>query len=367
MGSWRNSGRRTALAAGISLVLAVSAAVPAMAETGVGTGNGAGAGKEGVTGEVKTGPDAGVRILPQGDSDNWGTLVDTEDCVQADAWVLRGKGIGGLVEGALFGSHYPAMGWWAKQHTFTDNLLDLTIGGVGLGRISALYSRALGHAHPSSRAGGPDVPAQGQVYADAGGGSIDVGVPYIENPVGRTQLSPIGVHVDALAVSAWSQPGKAVQFTGGAGSAHFSIAGMRLIDIPDAWPVNFGLTLPPNLASSFTLAQATTNEQVTTDEKGRVTVNKDGEYEYDPGATSGYVNNIHISVLGTNVIDITLSHAAVIRDPKRTDKYAKKVTALGNTSQRNAPRDGFCAPFAPPAPSAKAVAAKFRQQGKNCW
>ncbi|MFJ8676294.1 hypothetical protein [Streptomyces sp. NPDC093589] len=39
-------------------------------------------------------------------------------------------------------------------------------------------------------------------------------------------------------------------------------------------------------------------------------------YNYDPKATSGYVNGIHISVLGPEVADATTWHAAAIRDPQ---------------------------------------------------
>ncbi|MFI7336943.1 hypothetical protein ACIBUY_03265 [Streptomyces sp. NPDC050085] len=371
MASWHIRRTRAVLAAGAGLTALLTTAFPASA-------------------------DADDNTLYSKD-DQWGTVMKTDDCVQADSWVVRVSGVGGTINAAMFESQYPASARAPKQHAGGDQLVDLAPGGIGLGKVSALYSRALGHAHPNSRAGGNEVPARGEIYADAGGGAVDVGVPYIANPAGGTQLSPIGVHVDGIQVSAWSRPGKPVAFTGGAASGYISVAGFDLIDIPDLWASNLGARIPSDY-SQDPLVLALTNEQVTTDQQGKATLGKDGKYKYDGTATSGFVNGIHASVLGSNVADVSVAHAAVIRDPKRTDKYAVKDNLNpvnpGDTIRAAAPHAAFpgkggahgwapfqkpgaarsedgrsmvCAPFAPPAEAAGTMRSKARTSGMNCW
>ncbi|MFE0099332.1 hypothetical protein [Streptomyces sp. NPDC059009] len=320
MASWRTQGPRALLTAGIALTAVAAAALPANAEAAAPIG-----------------------------VDDWGTVVDTDDCVQADAWVVGVKGLGKIVNAALFESHYPTTPKAPKQHAGGKDLVNLAPGGVGIGQVSALYSRAMGHSHPATTSGGADVPARGEVYADAGGGAVDVGIPYIANPAGDTQLSPIGVHVEGITVSAYSKPAKAVEFTGGAARGYISIGGVRMVDIPPIWAVNLGVRVPDDYSKS-PLVLATTNEQVTTDEKGMPTLGKNGKYAYNPKATSGYVNAIHASVLGTEVADVTIGHAAVIRDPKVTDKFAKPAPKAAEraTTRAGVPEVRTRAPFAPP-------------------
>ncbi|MEV3852725.1 hypothetical protein AB0J38_00100 [Streptomyces sp. NPDC050095] len=266
--------------------------------------------------------DDGVPVTRQ--VDNWGTVLETPSPVQSNAWVVRVKGVGGILDTALFESHYPASAKAPKQQNGGNKIVDLAPGGFGIGRVSALFSRALGNEVPSSRAGGANVPAPGTAYADAGGGAVDVGLPYISNPKGGTQLSPFGVHVDGIMVSALSQPKKPVAFTGGAASGYISVLGQKVVSIPDVWASNLGARIPKDY-SQDPVALATTNEQVTTDENGMPTLGKDGHYKMDPKATSGYVTGIHASVLGTQVADVTVAHAAVIRDAAKTDGLAKPI------------------------------------------
>ncbi|WP_327354761.1 hypothetical protein [Streptomyces sp. NBC_01304] len=340
MASWRTSGPRALLTAGLALTAVAAAALPAQA------------------------------YVPPG-VDDWGTVVDTKDCVQADAWVVGVKGLGKIVDTQLFESHYPTTPKAPKMHAGGRKLVNLAPGGFGLGKVSALYSRAMGHAHPSEALGGVDVPARGEVYADAGGAAVDVGVPYIANPSpapDATQLSPIGVHVEGITVSAYSRPGRTVEFTGGAARGYISIAGLRIIDIPPLWAVNLGLRIPEDYTKA-PLALATTNEQVTTDEQGEPTKGKNGSYKYNPKATSGYVNAIHASVLGTEVADVTVGHAAVLRDPKITDQFAPAPKkAVERAAQPTGPVTRRCAPFAPPAVSAAGVRDAFRgSKASSCW
>ncbi|MFE0176822.1 hypothetical protein ACFWZ2_31410 [Streptomyces sp. NPDC059002] len=334
MASWRTSKRYALLTAGLAATAVTATAFPAQAA-----------------------------LAPVG-VDDWGTVVETDDCLQADAWVARVKGLASVVDTALFESHYPTTPKAPTEQAGGNKLIDLAPGGVGIGKASALYSRAMGHSHPATTSGDPKVPARGEVYADAGGAAVDVGVPYIQNPAGGTQLSPLGVHVEGITVSAYSQPGKAVEFTGGAARGYISVAGARIIDIPPLWAVNFGVRIPDDY-SKPPIALATTNEQVTTDQKGNATLGPDKHYKFDPKASSGYVNGIHASVLGTEVADVTVAHAAVIRDPARTDKFAPKLPA---GPERRGARSKFCAPYAPPAKVLGPMRDSYDATGTgSCW
>ncbi|MFJ8677616.1 hypothetical protein [Streptomyces sp. NPDC093589] len=63
-----------------------------------------------------------------------------------------------------------------------------------------------------------------------------------------------------------------------------------------------------------------TKEQVYTDQQGNPIDQTTAEKN---GATSGYTNAIHLSLLGAKGGDITIGHAAVIRDPAQTGRHAK--------------------------------------------
>lgn len=260
--------------------------------------------------------------------DDWGTVSPSGDCVQAQAWTIRVKGLNNALGGErgslLFPAHYPAIDGEPETNGGKD-IIRLPIGVV-----SALGSRAIGHKVPGSP-GLPDViPAPCHAYAEANGGQVDVGIPYVPPPPlcpfpqpipggvappdnKCTQMSPVGVNVRAIRQTATAAPGKPVKFTGGAAGGYISFGGVRAINIPDTWPVNFGARIPDDRTQPA-LAAAMTNEQVTTDSQGRPTVGPDGHYKFDPTASSGYVNGAHATVFGTNVADVTVAHAAVLLD-----------------------------------------------------
>ncbi|MFE0099335.1 hypothetical protein [Streptomyces sp. NPDC059009] len=296
MSAWRTSGLRAVVASGLAAAMAVTVAGTAQAAP-VGDGPG---------------------------PDDWGTVVETKDGVQANSWLIGVTGLGRIVNARLFESASPTTPKAPKDEAGGKELINLAPGGFGLGKASALYSRAMTNSTPANSSGGKVV-APGVAYGGAGAASVDVGVPYIQptTPEG-TQLSGIGLHINAIDVHAMAVPGKAVQFEGGAASGYLSIAGQRLIDIPRLWAVNLGLNIPSGKTGA-PIALAMTNEQITTDNKGVPTLGKDGDYKYDPKATSGYVNGIHVSVLGQEVADITVAHAAVIRDAAKTDSLVSKL------------------------------------------
>ncbi|MER5888852.1 hypothetical protein ABT160_33925 [Streptomyces sp. NPDC001941] len=263
---------------------------------------------------------AGTRAIPDPVAD-WGTVIDTEDCVQADAWALRVIKKGGLLaDSTSVEARYPsADGVPSSAQTLPGEVVDLRVLGVNLhaGQGVGVSSRALGHTRID--ASGDPVPQRGAVYAETSAAMLETGHPYIPGIPGfkdGVQLSPVGVHLENVKVTAQAEPGKPVAMDVSSDGGYLSIAGHKIKPLPAVLPPNFGVRVPDdrNLPPLFT---AVFNEQVTTDAKGRPT------HHFDPRATSGYANALHLSILGTHVADITVGHAAVLRDPARTDKYAK--------------------------------------------
>ncbi|SDK53061.1 hypothetical protein [Streptomyces indicus] len=305
MSAWHTTGLRAATAAGLALSVAVGVAGTA-------------------TADVKD------------PSYDWGTVVETPDGVQANAWVAGVTGVGRIVNARLFEAASPGTPKAPREMEGGNELVNLTaptpVGKVGLGKVSALYAKALTNKLPVSKSSKTTMPVPGAAYANAGGGSVDIGLPYVESNVfAGTALTGFGVHVDAIDVHARSLPGRPVEFQGGAASGKITLFGTTVVEIPPIWAVNLGATIPATGDDAAPII-AQTNEQITTDNKGVPTKGKNGSYQYDPRATSGYVNAIHASVLGPNVADVTIGHAAVIRDPAKTDmlkdKLPKKLPSL---------------------------------------
>lgn len=254
--------------------------------------------------------------------DAWGTIVPgNKECTQSDAWMVSIKGAFGIVNTKLFESHFPSIPDAPDHRNGGKDLVNLTFPAfgtrVGLGVVSALYTRAIGNELPANPGDGSPssedtVASRCSAFAEAGGGAVDVGVPYIAPATtGGTQRSPIGVHVEGISVDATARPGQPVALNGGAARGYFSVGGKKVISIPPLWPTNFGVRIPSD-RSLPTLATAITNEQVTTDNQGRPTLDSKGHSFTDPTATSGYVNAVHASALGTNGADVIVGHAAVL-------------------------------------------------------
>ncbi|GAA4049892.1 hypothetical protein [Nonomuraea soli] len=243
-------------------------------------------------------------------ADDWGTVVADGGCVQAHSWIVRVKGLAGLVDTTLYGAHYPAIPAAPEERSGGKGLIDLAFPrGPGLGRGGALFTRALGHRLPGEE--GVPRPAPCSAYAEAGGSEITVGMPFVPKVLGRVIQPPIGVHAERVQVRAVTTPEGPVTFSGEVAAASISSFGKKVIDVPVQWPVNFGVRIPADLTRPA-IAQAVTNEQVTTDARGRPT-ERDGRYFFDPLAKSGYVNAAHATLLGLNAADATVGHAAVLQ------------------------------------------------------
>jgi hypothetical protein len=262
---------------------------------------------------------------------DWGTVVSNGGCAQSDAWIASLRGLGGNVDTRLFESHSPPTPAAPQARNGGKDLVNLTMPSlfglqIGLGAGSALYTRALANKVPAG-AGAPDTtPSFCTAYAEAGGASIDLGLPYLSNPGGGTQLSPVGVHLEGVSVDATATPGKPVVLNGSAVRGYLSSLGSPVITIPPQ-SVNAGLRIPPD-RSQPVLALATTNEQVTTDSSGRPTLDQAGHYAFDPTASSGYVNAVHISLLGTNGADLVVGHAAVLTGFPETGVVGSPVSRV---------------------------------------
>ncbi|GAA1006402.1 hypothetical protein Aple_031610 [Acrocarpospora pleiomorpha] len=279
------------------------------------------------------------------DVSNWGTVMALPGCVQSDAWIARLKGLGGAVNTTLFQAHYPEFGQAGKT-AGGKALVDLKIpdpnrftSGISFGQASGFYAKAIGDALPSTEISGDDVATKCAAYAEAGGAMVDVGLPGIPgfsffsgaantrgglinkvNPFrpgtspSWSELrdsSPLRVHAEGIAVSARSVPGKPIEFAGNFAHGYIASFGKKFIDIPAKWPANFGVEVPTPFGPP--LALVTTNEQVTTNTNGTGTLAPGrSTYQHNPIAASGYINAIHVTVLGTNAADLTIGHAAVL-------------------------------------------------------
>lgn len=250
---------------------------------------------------------------PPPNSDDWGTIVPNLPGPQADAWIVRVKGFGGIINSTLFESHDPPIP--AAPNTFAGAEKGITIPGLGI--ASGISTRALRNKLPSGTQGGPDVPYPGAAYARAEGGLVDIGFPYIPNPIpgmNQPSLSPLGFHADGIQVELWAKPGKPLTVKGAFGTAWMSMFGVKVVDAPAEWPENTVVRIPSDY-SQPPVALAGFKEIVTTNNLGQPTLDAKGHYIYSRTASSGYENAGHASMLGTNAADVTVGHAAVLLGP----------------------------------------------------
>ncbi|WP_214104648.1 hypothetical protein [Acrocarpospora catenulata] len=293
----------------------------------------------------------GLRGDPR-DVSNWGTVLTSTGCVQADAWVARLKGLNGFLNTTLFPAHYPEHGQ-THASAVGRRMVDLKVpdptgltSGLSFGEASGFYARAVGHAVPARRGGEQAVPCA--AYAEVGGAVFDVGLPSLPSVgllasatgtgggllnqatpfrPGRSPAwaelrdsSPVRIHLEDVAVSARSVPGKPVRLTSGVSGGFLATYGTKILHFPAKWPANLGFELPTPYGAP--LGVVTTNEQITVNPNGTATLTPGrSAYEQNPAAPGGYVNAVHLSVLGTNAADLTVGHAAVLnRTPVSADQ-----------------------------------------------
>ncbi|MFD0258927.1 hypothetical protein ACFVH7_11720 [Kitasatospora indigofera] len=124
------------------------------------------------------------------------------------------------------------------------------------------------------------MPTPGAAYAQTGAAGLEVAIPYTAAPGDGTQPSKVCVHLANVTASALGQSGKAVQFSGVAGSRP-SLTGTKEIDIPAMWPANCPFRIPPD-TSKPAVAIGFLNAQITTENQGRPTRDKSRAPTYEP-------------------------------------------------------------------------------------
>ncbi|KAF9141524.1 hypothetical protein BG015_001260 [Linnemannia schmuckeri] len=246
----------------------------------------------------------------------WGTIVPTLDGLQANNWLLRVQHFRDIVDSAILETAAPTTPTAPIQSTRSDSMSlkpqDVNFGSVAGATISAHTNAIL-----QSLSENGNIPMPGVSFGLASIASCNIKLP-----------GDIVVELPSISsVVALSRPGKPVQlganYRGGSVSS-----GGQVFNLPSPVPVNFKIRLPADV-SAPPYAVITFNEQVTTDQKGSPTLGPDGDYQYDPKATSGYINLVHITIQEEpQMADITVGHAAVIRDPAKTDRFTSQSASL---------------------------------------
>ncbi|CAM5622215.1 hypothetical protein SSPIM334S_02808 [Streptomyces spiroverticillatus] len=270
-------------------------------------------------------------------TDTWGTVV-ADVPGQADSWVVRLNGIAALPNKPMLEARYPAVEGAGELNTAGEDIADLNIGRAPFGKSSTHYARALGEQIPGEKQDSPVVKSVGSAYADAGGGSLDVRVPHTMQESEGEKPPVIGAALTAFQVSALAKAGKPVALTSRINGGALYIGEKQIADLGKITGVNEKVVFPGS-SERLPLAVATVNEMVTTDEKGQPTATP------DKAATSGYVNAVHISILGPEIADITIGHAAVLRKAPEKEKAALRAAAVPASAML---RGGTFPPFGPP-------------------
>ncbi|MFC7305849.1 hypothetical protein ACFQVC_16680 [Streptomyces monticola] len=229
---------------------------------------------------------------------NWGTIADTSDTTQANAWALRtlGRGKGDV---RLAEAHLPA---GPKAPTAVKGLLPeaepLKAHGKDFGTVQNLTSTTSA--------------ANGTVTARSRIGGLTLGLPYITGPEPMpADKAPLRLELRDAEATATGRAGRPPQFSTSAKGGKLLSFGRELARFDGPLAPNRGLRIPADKARPAQLL-ATLNEQITTDEQGHPSVGPNGGYARDPQATSGYVNTAHLTLLAPEAMDVTIGHAAVI-------------------------------------------------------
>ncbi|CAM5622244.1 hypothetical protein SSPIM334S_02809 [Streptomyces spiroverticillatus] len=268
-----------------------------------------------LTGTALAESGAGVAVRG-GTNDNWGSVLQTDETVQADTWSVRAKGEAGtLVEGDTR-SHFPAFDGAPTTTDQRGKAVQLQYNGQPMGLLIEPFTetRKLKGTGKGDN-GGDGVRARTLIE------TIDLGMPYTahDGPGGGAAKAELGLKLDKVKVVAEALPGKPVHFDTSVGSGALYAKGKALITVdpkknPRSWAPNAGIRFPmdPKVAPRLIV---TVNEQITTDGQGYPTMDDDGSYRFDPKALSGYANAVHLTVLTPDIADITIGHAAALHAP----------------------------------------------------
>ncbi|MFI7336941.1 hypothetical protein ACIBUY_03255 [Streptomyces sp. NPDC050085] len=238
-------------------------------------------------------------------TDSWGTVLQTDSPVQADAWSVRISGRSGLLVSGDTRAHFPAFDGAPSGHDDRDKEARLSYKAQPIGVLDEPYT--------STEATGAK---KDGVRAETTFHSIDLASPYRPGPQGAAPHGDVGIALDKVRVVADSTPGHTVRFTTSVASGTVYAGGKAVHRLDGKkWRPNTGLRFP-SAENVPPVLVATVNEQITTDDQGHPTTDATGSsYRFDPSATSGYANALHMTVLSPEVADFTIGHAAVLRRP----------------------------------------------------
>ncbi|WP_329119890.1 hypothetical protein [Streptomyces sp. NBC_01465] len=231
----------------------------------------------------------------------WGTVVQTTESGQADAWLLRILDRNRKADIRLGEAHYPELPEAAQElKAADDSQLEMTSGSEDFGYVARVRTTTLPTAGGGAR-------------ARSQAGEVAFGLPYVKNPKGGVALSPFGLMLQDVTASATARPGLPVALRASVKDGYLSADGKRLHTFAKGKPVpvNHGMRVPADRRKAPWLL-VTLNEQITTDSRGVPTFDPTGRYRPDPAAASGYVNAVHVTVLGTEPVDLTVGHAAAL-------------------------------------------------------
>lgn len=212
--------------------------------------------------------------------DGWGRLLPGEHCAQATAWSFRKKALGGAFDIPVHEVHAPG----------TDGVPSESGGDSSESATGIFGARTRAMVDQLPRIG--KVPCA--AYAEANAKDVSFSGPI---------LSLINKKFSIKGSSVLVAPGKELVF--GTGLSRDDIAGVAGTgEIP---------TDLLNVGIRGSLATAMLNEAVTVDASGRPTSGGTGS-GYDRRAPGGYINAVHLSLLGGAVKDITIGHSAALID-----------------------------------------------------
>lgn len=241
-------------------------------------------------------PDPGDVASPH----NWGTVIATPEPVQATTWAVRILGHRGDADARIGETHHPAF----------PGVPDAYQGALNGPVRPSEDAEWFDHVEGVRAASGHDGSA---VAAASSLDELEFGLPYRKGPAGGVQRSPFGAFLKGVTTVATARPGKPIALSATVRSGYLSVAGKKVYSFDGGRiPVNTGVRVPkePKLPPRLLI---TVNEQIGTDAQGHPNVTAKGADVPDRNAPGGYANALHITLLGPEPADLTVSHAAVLR------------------------------------------------------
>ncbi|MFE0176821.1 hypothetical protein ACFWZ2_31405 [Streptomyces sp. NPDC059002] len=237
---------------------------------------------------------------------NWGTVIGTSEPAQATAWAMRALGRHGTADARIGETHHPT------YPGVPDDYQAALQGPVEPGGDVPWFDHIEGVRTAAEPADGD----HRTVTASVSVTEMEFGLPKYKAPdkpgPGATQRSAFGVLLHDVEARATSKPGAPPALSSSVATGHLAMAGKRIHSFDGSAAANTGVRVPkdPKLPPQLL---ATVNEQIGTDGQGHPNVTAAGGDITDKHALGGYVNALHLTILGPEPVDLTIGHAAVLR------------------------------------------------------